>query len=872
MANATVLTGSGGTDDYVAASNTVTTTLATPSLAKTINPAGTQYAIGATVPYQITITIPEGVIYNAVIQDNIPDNLTYVSGSLSVIFGTDVSSSTSAPYTDANATFYDLTGQVMTLDFDTLTSTASTSANNRTVTIAFDVTVDNVAADQSGTSFTNSVDLIYDDPNSAGQLTIPASAPIVTIIEPDLNVSKSPGTTTPTYNTTLTYTLTIEHDPASNAPAYDVVITDTMPAGLTGLTNINVTSDDGGGNSCAVGVDTSNSSGTTLDVRVGTLPDGCTLTINYDVIASGAGGSTQTNDVDVAWTSLSGSVAGERDGADGPGGALNDYAATTSVGVTITGTPDYTITKTATAVDSAGNGAIDNAGEIISYQIEIENTGTLDITGVNVTDNLITLSGPTGDTGSDSVLGVGETWTYTGSYTVTQIDIDNNGGGDGDIDNTASITSDQISTPRTSSEEVLLTQSPALVLTKTGTLDDTVVAPSDVANVGDQITYSFSVENAGNVNLTNIVVTDPLLPSLDCTIAGPLASGANASCTATNNVYTLTQADINAGERNNTATATGKDPGNNNVTDDDLENVTLTQTPSISIVKSSDATGTNAVGNTITYTYDIENTGNVTLTNVTVTDAHTGLGAIICTPAQGSSLNPGDTMSCSASYAATQTDVNAGQIDNTGVVTGTDPDSNTVTDNDPLSEPVAQNPAISIMKSSDATGTNAVSDMITYTYDVENTGNVVLTNVTVTDNHTGLSAITCTPAQGSNLNPGDTMSCSATFTVTQADVNAGQIDNTGVVTGTDPDSNPVTDNDPLSESVSQNPALTLTKTGTLNDDDGTSGVSAGDTISYSFRVENTGNVTLTNISVTDPLGSSDYLPKWKPNPEFSSGR
>ena len=87
------------------------------------------------------------------------------------------------------------------------------------------------------------------------------------------------------------------------------------------------------------------------------------------------------------------------------------------------------------------------------------------------------------------------------------------------------------------------------------------------------------------------------------------------------------------------------------------------------------------------------------------------------------------------------------------------------------------------------------------------------------------------------------MSCSASYTLTQADVNAGQIDNTGVVTGTDPGSNPVTDNDPLSEPVAQNPALTLTKTGTLNDDDGTSGVSAGDTISYSFQIENTGNVT-----------------------------
>ena len=45
---------------------------------------------------------------------------------------------------------------------------------------------------------------------------------------------------------------------------------------------------------------------------------------------------------------------------------------------------------------------------------------------------------------ADGVLEVGETWTYTGSYTVQQSDINDNGGGDGDIDNTATVSSDEL--------------------------------------------------------------------------------------------------------------------------------------------------------------------------------------------------------------------------------------------------------------------------------------------------------------------------------------------------------------------------------------------------------------------------------------------
>src|SRR5205085_523594 len=111
-----------------------------------------------------------------------------------------------------------------------------------------------------------------------------------------------------------------------------------------------------------------------------------------------------------------------------------------SVATPISGNPAYSILKTVTAVDTAGNGVIDHANEVISYQIVVTNTGNVALNGVSLTDALLqgangTLSAAVESLSSNGVLNVGETWTYTGSYTVQQADLNNNGGGDGDIDN-----------------------------------------------------------------------------------------------------------------------------------------------------------------------------------------------------------------------------------------------------------------------------------------------------------------------------------------------------------------------------------------------------------------------------------------------------
>ena len=91
----------------------------------------------------------------------------------------------------------------------------------------------------------------------------------------------------------------------------------------------------------------------------------------------------------------------------------------------------------------------------------------------------------------------------------------------------------------------------------------------------------------------------------------------------------------------------------------------------------------------------------MTLTDVTVTDPHAGLGPITCEPAQRSSLVPGATMECTAGYTTTQADLDAGSITNTGTVTGTPPTGADVTATDTAVVTATQTPNIDIVKSAD---------------------------------------------------------------------------------------------------------------------------------------------------------------------------
>jgi uncharacterized repeat protein (TIGR01451 family) len=79
---------------------------------------------------------------------------------------------------------------------------------------------------------------------------------------------------------------------------------------------------------------------------------------------------------------------------------------------------------------------------VIQYTITVANTGNVTLTGLKVTDQVesnaaITAAFVSGDIDNDGNLDVGEVWKFAASYTLTQADLANSGGGDGLLNNTA---------------------------------------------------------------------------------------------------------------------------------------------------------------------------------------------------------------------------------------------------------------------------------------------------------------------------------------------------------------------------------------------------------------------------------------------------
>ncbi|OXB08655.1 hypothetical protein B0A81_10155 [Flavobacterium plurextorum] len=541
------------------------------------------------------------------------------------------------------------------------------------------------------------------------------------------------------------------------------------------------------------------------------------------------------------------------------------------------------LNKTAVFNDTNNNG-IAEAGETITYSFTVKNTGSVNITDITISDPLVTVTGgpiSLAPNASDST-------TFTAVYTIKQSDVDA-----GKITNSATATgtnpsgtpvtatSDDPLTPAPGDSTVIdLPQSGKLDLKKTAVFNDT--NNNGIAEAGETITYSFTVKNTGNVTITGITINDPLVT----VTGGPISLAPNASDSTTfTAVYTIKQSDVDAGKITNSATTTGKDPNNTTVTvtsDDPLTPapgdstiIDLPQSGKLDLKKTAVFNDTNnngiaEAGETITYTFTVKNTGNVTITGITINDplvAVTG-GPISLAP------NVSDSTTFTAVYTIKQSDVDAGKITNSATATGTNPSGTpvTATSDDPLTPAPGDSTVIDLPQSgkldlkktavfndTNNNGIAEVGETITYTFTVKNTGNVTITGITIND---PLVAVTGGPISLAP-NVSDSTTFTAVYTIKQSDVDAGKITNSATATGKDPNNTTVTvtSDDPLTPApgdstvidLPQSGKLDLKKTAVFNDTNNNGIAEAGETITYSFTVKNTGSVTITGITISDPL-------------------
>lgn len=297
-------------------------------------------------------------------------------------------------------------------------------------------------------------------------------------------------------------------------------------------------------------------------------------------------------------------------------------------------------------------------------------------------------------------------------------------------------------------------------------------------------------------------------------------------------VLAVTQAAPAFATIDNTATANGTGPsGPMTPVTDSVSVDVIDAAPATTVAKSwafaspgGDVNGDGNVdpGDAVVYTYTVTNSGNVTLQDVSLTDAHDGVnGALVFTKptvvttdgtvagdvtgTTGDSSNvdwtdndwdvlgPGDVITYTSAYTVGAGDFTSGtssdgDIDNTATVASLYGGSPVTASTGSTFVPLDNTPRFTLDKVADDTTDRAIGDVVTYTYTLTNTGNVPITAVTVSDVENGSGSLTgpnfasWTTQNGSSVtgntintfNPGSIAVYSSTYTVTQSDVNTLQ--------------------------------------------------------------------------------------------------
>lgn len=526
--------------------------------------------------------------------------------------------------------------------------------------------------------------------------------------------------------------------------------------------------------------------------------------------------------------------------------------------------PGISIDKTTSdGVGGFADGPTLTAGDPVSWRYVVSNTGNVDLTAVAVTDD----QGVTVTCGQ-TTLAVGETITCDAPGTVGTSPYTNIGTATAMTPVNGSVTASD------ASNYLVFVPDPSIDIEKATEGEDADTGTGPSLLVGSTVNWTYVVTNDGNVDLTNVSVTDSQNVQVSCN-SSSLAVGASMTCTGSGSAT--------IGQYENIGTATG-DSLFGAVTDSDPSHYLGTETgnthPGVQIetatngVDADSAPGPQVTeGTTVNWSYAVTNLGQEELTNVVVTDDQGQL------PDCGgqTTLGAAATMTCTASDTAI-----LGAYQTIGRVTA-DTVGGAASDSDPThyTGVAAGVPSIGIEKTTNGQDADTVGSgptisagaTVNWAYAVTNTGDLPLFPVVVTDSDLSLT-LDCTALDADGpLLPGQTRSCTASgLAVDTSGLPNGDYENTGTATGTPTDTQGVPTGGPnvvasdLSHYTGETAGssgidletFTEDQTGALHDADTGAGpsLSIGDVVGWEYVVRNTGTIALENITVTASLGSA----------------
>jgi uncharacterized repeat protein (TIGR01451 family) len=376
----------------------------------------------------------------------------------------------------------------------------------------------------------------------------------------------------------------------------------------------------------------------------------------------------------------------------------------------------------------------------------------------------------------------------------------------------------------------LLCNNPGVAITK--------LCPPGLVQPSGTLTFTSTITNTGNVPLTNVVVFNNQ-PAPNTFVFGPTNLAIGASLTFTNSYIvpldscgpysdTLRVEAVGICGGNVTNTASAACPGTNN--------------PNIDVVKACPP-GLIQPGQLLTVTGTVTNTGNITLTNVVVTNTIAALGNLARRVLGPISLAPGTGTNFSDSYIIPLD--SCGPYVDTFAASGADKCfGRVVLDSDTAACPYTNSPSIEVTKNCPP-GLIQPGTTVVVTGTVTNTGNITLTNVNVTNVISAINAtrrvlgpITLAPGTGANWTDSYTAPLDSCPPYTD----------TATASGADKCFSRIVTHSALVNCPGTNtPSIDVTKICPIGL------IQPGGTIVVTGRVVNTGNITLTNVLVTNHI-------------------